>query len=106
MADDNHEYERAQAERKQVEAGRAAYEAISNGLNNFNDGPWQRGFLEAVGRDHRTLQQGFGRLIVQVIEQAAKNFDEGRYDLRNEDWSRLCAKIIRENKDAAYLRLV
>ena len=46
------------------------------------------GFLDGLSREHRTLQQGFGRLMFKIIRHFADEYEDGRFDARN---ASLCA---------------
>ena len=65
----------------------------------------EEAFVDCVMRDHRTLQQGMFRLFVACIREWAKAYDEGRYDLRNEQTCKLCKRIV-EKTDDLYLPFV
>ena len=49
-------------------------------------------FIDAMSREHRTLQQSFTKLCMQWLEYVAS--DEYRYDGRNEASHVLCKQII------------
>lgn len=72
-----------------------AYKAIEMLLNDLNimgsDKPIIEGVVEALRMNHRTLQQNFWRMMMQVIKQ----YSEFRHDLRNEGSVELC-KFIKE----------
>ncbi len=59
------------------------------------------GFIDQLGRTHRTLQQNYGRLLVASILCFAKMQDEGWYDLRNEALCQMCKKLEPIAKDTA-----
>jgi hypothetical protein len=43
-------------------------------------------FINAVRRNHRTLQQNFfGHILLRCIKDFAKRHDEGQFDARNEE---------------------
>jgi len=51
-------------------------------------------FIEQiVGRTHRTLQQNLGRLIFALIRAWGKEYENGRYDMRNEALVKSCMDI-------------
>lgn len=51
------------------------------------------GFLEQVSQEHRTLQQGFGRLLFKIIDHFADERDKGRFDARNQALVFACAEL-------------
>ena len=60
------------------------------------------GFIEAMSREHRTLQQSFTKLCLKWIENCAS--DNYRYDPRNEASHEVCKKIVEsfiDNNDIA-----
>lgn len=42
-------------------------------------------FAETIRRDHRTIQQTVGRVVFELINQWADDYESENYDLRNED---------------------
>lgn len=79
-----------------------AKEAIEMLLDNLNimgsDKPIVNGVIEALRTNHRTLNQNFFRMLIEVIRQYA----EFRFDLRNEASVKLCKFIadkIEEDKN-------
>lgn len=63
---------------------------ISDFINNYNMRPQE--FIDEMGREHRTLQQNFTRLVFMWIEHCAT--DEYQYDLRNEMTHRISKETI------------
>jgi len=55
-------------------------------------------FAEAMGRQHRTLQQNFTRLCLEWIRQVG-GLQEGQYDLRNEASVKVCREIVEKTGD-------
>lgn len=54
-----------------------------------------------MARDHRTLQQGFMRdLVVPLLEIWAEDFEEKRFDLRNEGTTRAAHVMVNAFKEA------
>lgn len=49
-------------------------------------------FIDAMSREHRTLQQSFTKLCLQWLEHVAS--DEYRYDGRNEDSHAICEELL------------
>lgn len=64
---------------------------MSDFLNTMGDGEAIKGFVEAMSRQHRTLQQGFTRLVVAWILDLSKR---EHYDPRNEASVMLAKKIV------------
>lgn len=82
---------------------------MSDFVNNFSCD--KQGFLEAMGREHRTLQQSFTKLCLMWIEYVAN--DDYRHDLRNQDSHTTCKQMVelfkKENdnwKPSDYLRMI
>lgn len=64
------------------------------------DNPGDREYLAGVvAGQHRTHQQLLMRAIMEVIEGWAKNWEDQRFDARNEATCKLAHKIASENKD-------
>lgn len=53
-----------------------------------------KAFAERVRLMHRTLQQSLFRLIWKAIEAWAEDYENERYDLRNEATCQTCSEII------------
>lgn len=79
-----------QSELKQQ--GKEAAQAVSNIVNYGGTGV--QGFLEEMGRDHRTLQQSFTRLCLQWLEQVATRKGPMFIDPRNEASQKVAEKLI------------
>jgi hypothetical protein len=65
-----------------------------------------RTFLMLLACEHRTRQQGVGRLVAAWIKQQAANCSLGRgyYDLRNEATVKMCREIV-DKIDPKFLAL-
>jgi hypothetical protein len=64
-------------------------------------------FIEAIRYQHRTLQQNFfGHVVLPVIKDFAKRFDEGNYDMRNEASCSTAKKIEPVIKDVNRLPFI
>jgi hypothetical protein len=79
-------------------------ETITDFVNNY--GCDKQAFIDALFKEHRTLQQSTIRLFLQVIEAAA---DQGyRTDGRNDGAKQTCQdliegfKMVRREKDGKY----
>jgi len=75
-----------------MEQAKAAAEQVARLINNFSDDP-AKAFVEAMGSQHRTLQQNFMGLVCGWIQMNADRYARGQYDLRNEATCQLCARI-------------
>lgn len=72
--------------------GRNAAKEVSNIVNYSGAGI--EGFLDEMGRDHRTLQQSFTRLCLQWLEQVAERKGPQFTDARNETSQKIAEKVI------------
>jgi protein-disulfide isomerase-like protein with CxxC motif len=72
-----------------------AAECLCNAVNEI--GFDHAAFAMAIGCQHRTLQQGVVRAFVQFANRLASDYDEGKYDLRNEAACKLAVKISKLN---------
>ena len=79
------DYERAQKEEAQK-----AVRALSDFVNNMGHDP--KAFVEALSREHRTLQQSATSVMLAWFEHLSK-LEEGWYDLRNEASVQVAKKI-------------
>jgi len=82
----------------QFEAGQEMARKVADVLNSFSDEP-TRGFVEQMGREHRTLQQTFTGLCIAWLKDCKAKFEEGRYDGRNEASCDLAAKLLGNLED-------
>ena len=64
-----------------------------------------KGFIDQMSREHRTLQQSFGHLLVAAILHFAEMHEKGWYDLRNEQLCKLCAEL-KPTVEEAYLPFI
>ena len=71
-------------------------EAMERFVNNLSEDTFH-GFVERMGRSHRTLQQGFSRLCILWFAQLAEAGKARQFDLRNEASVKLAAKIMELN---------
>ena len=55
---------------------------FGNYANSFN--PDREGFVKGIRNEHRTLQQEIMRTFVELVNAWSKDYEDGRYDLRNE----------------------
>lgn len=83
-----------------MDEGREAARKIMDGVNCCSDREFLDGFLDELRRTHRTLQQGYGKIIIESILAFAEMNDGNWTDARNEAICSLSAKlreVIREN---------
>ena len=64
------------------------------------------GYIQGLAREHRTLQQNFGRVLVAVIKHYAEQYQKGCYDLRNEALCELCSMLIPLIDEFGWLPLI
>ena len=60
-------------------------------------------FVAEVTRDHRTIQQNVGRVIVALLEEWARACDDGEFDARNEGICQFAKAAIQANRNLPYL---
>lgn len=63
---------------------------VTDFVNSFSID--EKGFIEAMSSEHRTLQQSFTRLVLKWIEHCAS--DEYRHDLRNEASHKISKQLV------------
>jgi len=86
--------------RNDEDAGREAARKIMDGVNCCSDREFVEGFLDELRRTHRTLQQGYGKIVIESILAFAEMNDGNWTDARNEAICELSAKlreVIRES---------
>lgn len=98
--------EKSPWETKAEEDGAEAARQVSDFLNVLGVNTRQTAFIAAMGREHRTLQQGFTQLCVDWLRECARKLEARDFDLRNEASCRLGAKFVEAAGDAMYLPLV
>lgn len=96
-AADMEEYERNEREEKEA---KDLAEHITRYVNTFSDNLPK--FIEAMGHEHRTLQQNFTRLCFEWLKHLA-SLPENWYDLRNEASVKMARKIVEKFGDEMYL---
>lgn len=77
-------------------------EATSRTLNSFLAAEEIALFVERMGSEHRTLQQGFTRLCVAWLEHLA-SLNENQYDARNESSVLYAKKVVEATRDCSGL---
>lgn len=73
-------------------------------VNSFNFDADE--FAKNVMKEHRTLQQSMFQVMIVTMREWAKNYESGRYDLRNEDTVKLCYEIVKEFDDKMFTRFI
>ena len=81
-----------------------AWDKFSHAINNFSYEDQAEAFCEVLSNEHRTLQQNFWRMMIQVIKKYAK-MKEGWYDLRNEASVKMCRELGKYLEDHLYTNL-
>jgi len=79
---------------------RPAIDILFRALNGGSAYWMTKGFVEGIRREHRTLQQKFGALILGLIRYYA-GLSENEYDLRNEALVAICKRIERNTPEIA-----
>ncbi len=87
------ENERLMRERDECESMRKIVDSLTNEINNFSYEKHVDNFFDAITHQHRTLQQSFWRMMIQVIKKYAELDKDGWYDLRNEASVKTCVKL-------------
>lgn len=95
---------REMSDRKVAEQVKKAFVILINELNNMGgEEVVAKAFIDELRYTHRTLQQNlFGHVIIGVIKDFAKRYDEGYYDERNEASCSIAKKIEPVIKDAYF----
>jgi hypothetical protein len=70
-------------------------EDLFDGLNSMgNEEEVGIYFVNAVRLQHRTLQQNFfAKVLVPVLKDFSKRYNEGQYDMRNEQSCKVASKL-------------
>lgn len=66
---------------------------VTDYLNTLSDEDPIKEFVAAMAEEHRTLQQGFTRLVVAWLRHLA-SLPDNRYDARNEASVKLARKLL------------
>jgi len=77
---------------------------LSNFVNTMSRNPEH--FVNAVMREHRTLQQSMFGVFMACVSQWAVLSDEGQYDLRNEATVKMSKKIMSALDGECYVPLI
>ena len=103
----SYEERKAIRERKSNQAVKESLDTIFHELNYMGqEEDVSKAVVDTVLHEHRTLQQKFFRsVIVPIILDFAKRYDDGQYDLRNED-SCKCAKKLEPLLKDVHFRFV
>ena len=78
-------------------------ETIANHLNTYADDEVIKDFVDRMSREHRTLQQGFTRLVMAWIKHLSET---QHYDLRNEASVEMARKIVKALDGEIHLPLI
>lgn len=68
----------------------AAFRDLVKELNSFGSDRDIKNMVRQFRTEHRTLQQSVGRLIYAIIRAGAMDYQDDRYDLRNEAFLKFC----------------
>lgn len=71
----------------------AAVGVITKTLNIMGDDQRVKFFIESMHNEHRTLQQGFTRLVLAWLKHLS-TLPEGHYDLRNKASVEIAKKLV------------
>jgi hypothetical protein len=82
----------SEMDNNEVLAGIKIAGELADLLNRFDYKPFHDGFFLGLTRQHRTLQESVGRLIVNTLH-AYGELDDCQYDARNEAFVKLCRKL-------------
>ena len=81
-------------DRTPAEVGKQSAQELMRALNWTScESEVAIGFMDVVTREHRTLQQVFGGLLIRAINSFAEMYRAGQYDARNEALCQLCDKL-------------
>jgi len=112
MADTNEqtEYEIREELRKEEvrKIGEQIAQQLTNAVNANSEQLIAEGFIRGFIKNHRTLQQGAGRVLFMFIQDLANKYKTAapKYtDLRNEGFYQFCADVIRNVPDHNFPRI-
>lgn len=83
---------------REVTQAQAAQKVMSDYINNMGHKPQE--FVDAMARDHRTLQQSFTQICLLWLKHCSE-LKEGYYDGRNEYSVQISKKLL-SNVDTKY----
>lgn len=85
--------------------GKEVARAFGDYVNNFS--LKKEDFVNGVMSEHKTLQQSIFGVMLECIFAWSEQYENGRYDLRNEDTCRLSNEIVNTiGKDNMYVRFI
>jgi len=95
------ELKQHRANRENEQKGRELARAMGKLVNVMGGNKAaEQGFIdELTNREHRTLQQSSFGLMLKVMEKWAEDYENGRYDGRNEFALKQCKAIVDQNPD-------
>ena len=81
-------------------------EALARDLGTFASGSMygagpsskREEFSSLITREHRTIQQNIGRVVIQLLEAWSEQFNDGVFDARNEAICKFAADAIRSTE--------
>jgi len=73
---------------------------IADFVNNMSCNT--KAFVEAMGNEHRTLQQSFTSLCFEWIRHCSKKYEDKNFDLRNEWSCKVSNDILKKVEDVEY----
>lgn len=91
--EDSYEWKMELLKMKDKKIGSDAVNAITSGCNGGSCKEIAQGMVEALLKEHRTLQQDFWRAVLLTAREYAKF----NHDLRNQDAVEMCKKITELN---------
>jgi hypothetical protein len=84
--------------------GRQLAREFADFVNNFSCN--QSDFVETLLTEHRTLQQSAFDVMLNCIRTWSDMYEQGDYDLRNEDTCRICNQIVNQLGDELHTRFI
>lgn len=89
-----------------TQEGQEAAQKLMTALNCCSDHDVSQAFVEELHRTHRTLQQCYGKVLIESILAFAAMADGDWMDARNEAICKLCVKLreVCREENATYTR--
>ncbi len=82
-----------QNDRENIANGQKLADDVAKFINTGNKVAIDAFTDKMLNYTHRTLQQGFGNLIIEVINRASEKYHKGFYDARNEAFYQWCSDV-------------
>jgi hypothetical protein len=89
-----------------IPSGKELAEALTLFVNTFSAREKNLEFVKTLTREHRTLQQSVGRLIMGLIKEWSEMYERHEYDGRNEAICKLSYQIRCKFEDDMYLPFI